>query len=258
MINYFHRRRENRTDNTVIVFEPVTVRAGAMWRAIKIARTALLIWGGVSLAGAAAAAMAYKRGGLEPYLPVAADVPAATALAAVEPEPARAAPAAPEAIRQILPPSAEQPTIAAAAPQPEPAIAALAPPSRPMPTAVAAVSPPEAPPPAPDLSGPDGERRPTTGRRLTQFDDPQDPAEAGDDFELLPDEGFEPLVVARLPRARPDEPLTTGSIERHYEPQPRRFRRLHEVPGAYRVRNPFAGLPPYRDYRRIHPYFHRR
>jgi hypothetical protein len=114
MIQFLQNRREKRTDNAVIVFEPVKVRAGAMWRAVKIARAALLVWGGVSLAGAAVAAIGYGRGGLEPYLQAAAEAPASKAVAVVQPSARLSRSRGQRPFRQNLPQSAEQPAIAAA------------------------------------------------------------------------------------------------------------------------------------------------
>ena len=252
MIAFLQKPREKRAANAVIVFEPVTVRAGAMWRAIKIARAALLIWGGVSLAGAAAAAMVLGRGGLEPYLQTVTASPVANAVA--EPRPAPEPPEATVAVRQILPRSAEQPAVVAALMPAKPAAAARAAPSQ----ATAAAAP--APPPSgiaalgSKILGPTRMATPDAAQQLP-------PATAGDvgDAAQNTEKEVAPLVIARLPRARPDEPRITGSIDRKYQPQSlRHFRRLREIPRRYQFVDPYAALPPYQDYRRLHPFFTRR
>src|SRR5688572_12171510 len=60
----FDREHEQRATGNLIVFEAVRVRSGPVWRMLKLAKTALLLWGGVSLAGVAAAAVFYGQGGL--------------------------------------------------------------------------------------------------------------------------------------------------------------------------------------------------
>jgi hypothetical protein len=55
----------------------------------------------------------------------------------------------------------------------------------------------------------------------------------------------EPVVVARLPRVRPDEPLVTGSIARRDAAEIRkRIRRLHERPFRRAYPRYHAYVPP--------------
>ena len=159
----------------------------------------------------------------------------------------------PAAIRQILPQSAEQPTIAAATPSTA-AVAAPAAPANPVASAEVEEPLPEAPAAGLSRLAPGQERTLHSAQPLTPFDDAPGSIQTNG-FERLPDGEFAPLTVARLPRARPDGPITTASIDKHYEPQSRRrFRRLRDIEARYR----YAAVTRYRDYRRLHPFFYDR
>jgi len=103
----------------MIVFEPVTVRSGPFWRAAAIARTALLIWGGVSLAASSGLALAYAGGAFAPDPKPAAERAVTEAVPAQAPRPepaptprAEAAPAATDPVQtgSISPAPAPEPT----------------------------------------------------------------------------------------------------------------------------------------------------
>jgi hypothetical protein len=208
-------QRARKTDSSpgpVIVFEPVQIRSGAAWRAFALAKLALMVWGGVSLAGVGAGAVVYARGGTVPILQVSAlQAPSRpeTELALVKPEP----PSAPEPARSgphliRVKPAASVKTAPTGVSIPKP-----------LPAETAAV-PPAAKP------------IPVVPADLVQTEE-------------------KPLTQARLPQSRPSEPEFTGSIGRSVgeAAPPRRFRRLRDVrlrapyaPGT-RLRMP----PPLRE-----------
>jgi hypothetical protein len=223
---------------SVIVFEPVRVRSGPLWRAVCWGRAVLLVWGGVSLAGAAAAAFAYSQNGLPSYL---------------QQPPAPAAPVATAVHQQTQAPSA---ALAVTAAPKARATAA-------MPAAKIEMSAPAIEPPAPRVVGslPSAAAVPQPGRTAAPFPAaalprlPATPTLA--DMYLLAPPRTEPEIAARLPRARPDVRFRTVSVDRLYEPEViRRFRRLHELPNRYRYADPYHGMAPHRSRRATSHYYY--
>lgn len=194
----------------VIEFAPVTVHTGAAWQLLHFARSALLVWGGISLAGVATAAVVYGTEGFGPYLQAAAEPAQARS-----PESAPPAQAAdkPETAAALVPPRAV-PQSASDAPQ---GLAALA--------AKPAITP-----------------APAAGQGAARSDlaevypaESFPPLAAAPGLQPIPDE--EP-AVARLPRARPDEDVVIASIERQHD-FPRRFRRLRDLQGYDSYADPY-------------------
>jgi hypothetical protein len=198
----------------------------------------LLIWGGVSLAGAAAAAFAYSQNGLPSYLqqPPAPATPVATAAhqQSQAQTAALAVAAAPKARTTAATPAAKMEVSAPAIDPPAPrAVGSL-------PSAAAIPQPAPAAPPLLAAAPPRLPATPTLA-----------------DMYLLAPARTEPEIAARLPRARPDVRFRTVSIDRLYEPQViRRFRRLHGLPYRYRNTDPYLGVSPRRSHRASSYYYY--
>jgi hypothetical protein len=182
----------------------------------RAARTALLVWGGVSLAAISSAALVYAHGsGLSTEPAISAEVAAPPAIRAADI--ATEVPPASRPVRVI----ALYPAAAAPAPQLAPAPVAVAP-SPPVPAAAAAPRAETLPAPVvPAAAIPLAVPSETASL-------PGLPAAA---------EAPETTVEARLPRPRPEAPLATASIERQWD-ELRASRRIgrHE---AIRARFPY-------------------
>jgi len=99
----------------------------------------------------------------------------------------------------------------------------------------------EPPRPAPSM--------PATTPAVTAVPVAPTPAAQSTDSIVLP--AFPAAAIAaaeaRLPRAKPDEPVYTGSVTRRDEPEhppPRRFRQLSELPFGYAFPFPFVSTYP--------------
>ena len=160
----------------------------------RAARTALLVWGGVSLAAVSGAALVYAHGGV----PIEPEIIAETAA----PLPVKAAEIVPE-----VPPAARPVRVialhpAAAAPTPSLDLASVAvAPSPPVPAAAAA--PRVETLPAPVV--------PAAAIPLAV------PSETASLPAKSAAEELETMVEARLPRPRPEAPVETASIERQWD-----------------------------------------
>jgi hypothetical protein len=152
----------------------------------RYARTALLVWGGVSMAAVSGAALVYAHAGSEPESALHAIVlPSAAAAQAPAPgEPATAAAAETGAEIKAASETGMEPTVLApSAPEPSAgAPARLVPSTKPL--AVAAL--------------------------------PVRPSIEAAAAEPLAEPPHEPVAEARLPRPRPDEALTDARIERQW------------------------------------------
>lgn len=197
-------RKKDSLPGPVIVFEPVTVRSGLLWRTIALAKLGLMIWGGVSLAGVGAGAVIYAKSALLPAAepPALQAPPMASKLAVVQPQ----AQSAPQGASKPKPATSSARIIHV---QPTTSVKPVRDKSA-TPKTIAAELAIPAPPPA-----------------LL-------PINLADDVE--PD--AKPATQARLPQSRPSEPRFTGSIPRAEDraDSPRRFRRLRDV----RLRAPYA------------------
>jgi len=179
----------------VIVFQPVTVRSGPLWQALSIAKTALMVWGAVSLVGSSGLALAYAGGAFEP------DQTRAMERALTETTPAQA-------------------------PSPDPAPAPRAEAARAAdPIQTGSISRP----PAPDASGLARLRPvspvPPVGLAAGVMASPEVPPPANADAEEAE------TAVARLPQPRPERPtIVRGALPRHYADRgEQRFRRLSDL-----------------------------
>lgn len=163
----------------------------------RAARTALLVWGGVSLAAVSGAALVYAHGGV----PIEPQIIAETAA----PLPVKAAEIVPEA-----PPAARPVRVIALHPAPVPPlpeIASAAVARDPSPRVAAAAAPIAEPPPEPVVLA---AAIPSAASALSSETAslPELPAAA---------EAPETTVEARLPRPRPKAPVETASIERQWD-----------------------------------------
>jgi hypothetical protein len=205
MDRFLHRPgKKDRSPGPLIVFEPVQIRSGVAWRAFALAKVALMVWGGVSLAGVGAGAVVYARSGSIPTLQA----------------PAVQAPSRPET------------KLAVAQPQPQAAPVRKAEPAR-SGTQVIQVKPATS---AKTVSKTSRGAARELAKTVAPIQAPAVPAQVvrPEQLELEPT----PLAQARLPQSRPTEPEFTGSIERSAEEAapPRRFRRLRDA----RLRTPYA------------------
>jgi hypothetical protein len=165
---------------------------------VRAARTALLVWGGVSLAAVSGAALVYAHGGV----PIEPEISAETAAAL----PVKAA----EIVAEV-PPAAKpvrvialHPAAAAPAPSLAPARVAKTPSPR-APAAAAATF--EEPPPEPVVLAA-AIPAPSSALSSETASLPELPTAA---------EALETTVEARLPRPRPKAPVATASIERQWD-----------------------------------------
>ncbi len=163
----------------------------------RAARTALLVWGGVSLAVVSGAALVYAHGGL----PIEPEISAETA-----PLPIQAA----EIVREVLPAPkpvrviALHPARAAPTPEPAPALVVKVPNPR-LPAAAAAPIVEPSPEPV-----------------VLAAASPAAPSALSSETASLPGlpaaaEELGTTVEARLPRPRPEAPVATASIERQWD-----------------------------------------
>ncbi len=218
-MNVLGQAGATRPANALVVYRPIKARSRLIARVLTIARAALLIWGGASLAGVSAAAIVYGQGGLDAYLrPAVAPGPTPSSTADL-----RAKVAAPPLAARLNAPRPVNPQPAAS-----PAAAALQPPAASLAFLAASERPPPAPPPGAGM------------------------------IDASPLAPAEPLVAARLPPARPTEPVITGTVgrPRYASNAPRRFRRLRDAPFLYRRTRNREDFPPYEDYRASPPSFH--
>jgi hypothetical protein len=181
--------------------EPVE-RFTGIARILAVARTALTIWGGISLAGIAAAGVVYGHAAFSSDATAERVSPNTATVAALAPPAVRVIPvAAPAARRQVSP--ARVPSHSPAR-QATPVAAPAAAPAHVATAAAVAASAPIA----------------ATAQDVTVASLP--PSQT---------EGPDPIVEARLPRPRPDEQEVTGSISQHpYDAHdPVRWSRRHSV-----------------------------
>jgi len=169
---------------------PSAAPYASMARAV---RTALLVWGGVSLAAVSGAALVYAKGGGFSTEPVTSAEAAAPPIQASEI--VLEVPPAAKSVRVI----ALYPAVAAPAPEIAPAPVAEAP----SPPQSVAVLPPRVEP----LSEPSvvAAANPSPGPSETAA------------LAALAAEEPETTVEARLPRPRPEAPVATASIERQWD-----------------------------------------
>ena len=97
---------------------------------------------------------------------------------------------------------------------------------------------------------------PATAPEAAQIAPPAASPDALSD-ELASADPLAPLAFARLPKARPEEPVHTGSIARYEDPFPR-FRRMHQLRLRYPFPNPYAAWSPHYGYRDGGPRYYRR
>ena len=192
----------------LVIYRPPRVRAAILGRLARIARTALMVWGGASLAAVAGMTVGAAVNGPVSF----------TAQVQATDKPAKPAPVAAVAPRESAPVVPQKPKPVAARPLPQRAPAAEI--ARPVPPAANA-EPPVA-----------VQQRPEQAPVRTTPVVTEVPFATVDANSVEP----EPLVVARLPRPRPDEPRIVGSVDRmspaHYV---RRHlaKRFAEAPGRH-------------------------
>ena len=272
-------RRKTAAKGPVMVFEPVRVRSGMAWRCWTAARTALLVWGGVSLAGAIGGGVYMLQGPGAPeddavMAVVAQADPTQADPAQADPivtgsiapdrqlaEPSPTAPLGRQAVRQILPSPAASGMLQSPRGEAMPVTAASA--------AVARAENFKAqsrPVPA-DATGPSAQDRaqgPTSLGALAladRLDRPDDETAAAADLEIAALETSDRDEIARVPRARPEPPVSVArmndEIDEMYEPQTLyRFRRLHEIPRRFRPSDPDVAWTPYPVQRRRGDYYY--
>jgi hypothetical protein len=203
---------EARPVNALVLYDPDVARRAKLGRAARTARTALAVWGALSLAGIGAAAVLHGTGGLDAFarpgetiVVTAANEERSQPVAkAVTPERAPAAVAAPSA----------SPTRESA------------------PLGDTAMAVPE-----------DGDPSPGA------ISEPLESAAAPAEPDAAPAEPAEPIVLARLPRSRPKDIVVADSVARRDPAQIRwRIRKLHDLPlrYAYTPYHAYAAPPPRR------------
>lgn len=202
---------------------PGIARCGLLARIAAAAQAALMVWGGISLAGVALAAVVYGQGdygspvgsadGISRPLQVAAAPPAVKKVNAA-PNPVESAPASqpPMESAAMLRPGeggASPTPVETTGITPEPASGGA---ESPDPTTVIAASDAAA-----VLRVLEDSAASEPGASVSPTPSADDPPSAVEP----------PIVDARLPRPRPDEPLVTGSIEPPHSASPPRPARRH-------------------------------
>jgi hypothetical protein len=205
---------EARPVNALVPYDPEVARRAKLRRAAGAARTALAVWGAVSLAGIGFAAVLHGSGGLDAFARTgAAEV---VTVAAAE----------------------REPSLDAATLEPAPAAETAAPSAAPAPVAAAVTVVPDVP-----------ERREIAPAGRTGAATEEPAATPVGEPAAAQAEPPEPVALARLPRSRPKSIVVADTVARRDPAQVRwRIRKLEDLPlrYAYMPHHAYAAPPPRR------------